>query len=109
MIDPTHFVLKPGEVPAEEHFDLDAAGLHTLSGEPITEASSAAASVDAERQSWAGLVPGGKSLSGDGSHSPALRVVVAAETAAAVRAKAASEHMSVSKYLRRLIEHDVAS
>jgi hypothetical protein len=54
------------------------------------------------------LKPGGKSLSGDGKHSPALRVVVAADTAKELRRRAEKSRMSLSKYLRKMIERELA-
>jgi hypothetical protein len=88
--------------------DIDALGFHGLDGAPITEVSLEAAADRAERRQRAGLIPGGKSLSGDGAHSPALRVVVSQETAALVRRRAAAQEMSVSRWLRGLIEREVA-
>lgn len=101
--------LSPGvTVVVDEELDLDAVVvINAATGRRVTEADVQAEARELDRMR--GLIPGGKSLSGDGSHSPALRVVVGAETALAVRERAAAEHMSVSKYLRRLIERDVAS
>ena len=54
------------------------------------------------------LVPGGKSLSGGSTHSPRLQVALGEPVAARVRDRAAAENMSVSRWLRRLIEREVA-
>ena len=55
------------------------------------------------------LIPGGKSLSGDGSHSPVLRVVVSASTKEKVQQAASNEGMSVSRWLRRTVEEKLAA
>lgn len=55
-----------------------------------------------------GLVPGGKSLSGNGRHSPKIQVVLSEHTHARLRERARDEHMSVSKWVRRLIECELA-
>ena len=87
--------------------DLDQTPVY-VGGQRYTEADARRDSEAAERAYRAGLIPGGKSLSGDGSHSPRLQVVVGAETARALRARAHESGMSVSKYVRRLIEADLA-
>lgn len=84
--------------------DLDLLDLHGPDGSPITEAS---LERDAREAEVTGLIPGGKSVSGDGSHSPVLRVVVPHDTANLVRQRAAAERMSVSRYLRRIITNAV--
>ena len=107
-LDPARYVLSPGAAAVVEDADIDAAGLHDASGQPITEASLEAEALEAEARQRQGLIPGGKSLSGDGSHSPILRVVVSQQTADQVRANAASKGTSVSKYLRGVIERAVS-
>lgn len=52
----------------------------------------------------AGLIPGGKSLTGKGKHSPVVQVVLAQEDRDRLAAKAAEAGMSVSKFTRRVIE-----
>lgn len=107
-IDPARFVYRPGHSEVAD-VDLDQVEIHSAAtGQRVTEADLDAEARDLERQ-HPGLVPGGKSLSGDGSHSPVLRVVVSQGIADAVRAHAKQERMSVSRYLRRLIERDLAS
>jgi len=55
------------------------------------------------------LQPGGKSLSGDGSHSPVLRLVVSRDTCDEVARRAKSENMSVSRWLRSAVEEKLAA
>lgn len=64
--------------------------------------------IDTEDPRYAGLIPGGKSLSGDGRHSPSITVVLPREIRDRVKETAASEGMSMSKWLRQLIERNVA-
>ena len=58
---------------------------------------------------YRGLIPGGKSLSGDGSHSPVLRLVVSSDTRDEVARRAKSEKMSVSRWLRSAVEEKLAA
>ena len=58
-------------------------------------------------RSW--LAPGGKSLSGDGTHSPVLRLVVSKDTRDQVAKAAADAGMSVSRWLRRTVEEKLAA
>ncbi|MCL2737209.1 MAG: DNA-binding protein [Propionibacteriaceae bacterium] len=58
-------------------------------------------------RSW--LPPGGKSLSGDGKHSPRFQVVLGEATAEKVRQAAQRDNMSVSKWLRRTVEEKIAA
>ncbi len=51
------------------------------------------------------LVPGGKSLSGDGIHSPVVRVRLPENVRNELTSRAQKEGISVSKYTRELIEH----
>jgi len=56
-----------------------------------------------------GLIPGGKSLSGDGTHSPVLRLVVSKDTRDKVAQAAADAGMSMSRWLRRTVEEKLAA
>lgn len=56
----------------------------------------------------AGLIPGGKSLSGDGKHSPVVQVVLSESHRTQLATEAAKAGMSVSKYARRIIEAHLA-
>jgi hypothetical protein len=53
------------------------------------------------------LTPGGKSLSGDGEHSPVLQVRVSVELRDRIRAAAADAGMSPSRYARNVLEGNV--
>jgi len=106
-IDTTRYTYHPG-VDEVVEIDLDKVVLHGLDGQRITEESLEREALEDERRFRAGLVPGGKSLSGGSTHSPNLRVVVGESTADLVRERAAEANMSVSKWLRRLIEREVA-
>ena len=55
------------------------------------------------------LQPGGKSLSGDGSRSPVLRLVVSKDTRDRVSRAAEQSGMSVSRWLRRAVEEKLAA
>ena len=101
----------PAATPGTEFFRYDPARelLHLPDGTPITDDVAGDRARAAERTGPPpGLVPGGKSLSGGGRHSPQITVVLSEETEAAVRARASAEHMSVSRWTRRLIERELA-
>jgi len=51
----------------------------------------------------ANLVPGGKSLSGDGSHSPVIRVRVSKELHATLTAMASDRGCGISKLVREIL------
>jgi len=109
-IDPSRYVYQPGvsQVLDADDLNIDELGLHDFSGRPITEASLAADAAEAE-VTYAGLIPGGKSLSGDGSHSPRLTVIVSPATRDEVTRRAAVDNMSVSRWLRRMVERELAA
>ena len=87
--------------------DLDTVTLHDPStGERITNELIDRENDEIDRRH--GLIPGGKSLSGDGSHSPVLRMVVSDSTKEKVTKAAADEGMSVSRWLRRVVEEKLA-
>ncbi|AOE44310.1 ribbon-helix-helix DNA binding domain protein [Gordonia phage Eyre] len=56
----------------------------------------------------AGLIPGGKSLSGGGKRSPVVQTVVAEKTKAELVRRAKAAGMSPSKFTRRVIEEYLA-
>lgn len=104
-----------GSVTSVEDVDLDSEVVHvkgrrTRYSEADAEQDSrdADAAFDARRRQLASLVPGGKSLSGDGSQSPVVRARVSAATKAELERRAQEAGMSVSKYTRRLIESHLA-
>ena len=89
----------------------------TFEGEPVTDellerldamASAPAGAKPATPRRISGLTPGGKSLSGGSKHSPKFQVVLGEATAEKVLAAAKAEGMSVSRWLRRLAEREVA-
>ena len=90
-----------------EDIDLDREVI-TVDGKRYTESDALDDAHRAERR-FSGLNRGGHSLSADGKHSPQVTVTLPRETRDIIAKKAAAEHMSVSKWLRLLIEHDVAA
>ncbi|MCL1801085.1 MAG: hypothetical protein FWG25_06970 [Promicromonosporaceae bacterium] len=56
-----------------------------------------------------GLARGGQSLSADGHHSPTIGVVLPREVRDEVAARASAEKMSMSRWMRRLVERELAS
>jgi len=90
------------------HFDPTAEDLHLSDGRRITTEIITEAAATAKRTGpTAGLIPGGKSLSGGHQHSPQITVVLSDQTNAALRARAKEDRVSVSKWTRRLIEREL--
>jgi hypothetical protein len=88
--EPQHFRFDP---------KTDEAYLH---GERVTQAMIDAMADKALREGPPpGLIPGGKSLSGDGSHSPRFQVVLSAKSADKVRARAAAEDLMQNMHRAR--------
>ena len=89
--------------------DLDKVVIHHAgTGERVTEADVEREAIELEKsRPW--LKPGGKSLSGDGSHSPVLRLVVSTQTKNRITQAAQEEGVSVSKWLRRVVEERLAA
>ncbi|MDR1213937.1 MAG: DNA-binding protein [Propionibacteriaceae bacterium] len=109
--DTSQYRFIPGVSKVTWDGDLDETPVY-IDGRRYTEAD---AEADADRAEQMlrdglvpGLIPGGKSLSGGGKHSPVVRVVLSEDTLAQVKARATQSHMSVSKYLRRMIEASLA-
>jgi len=95
---------------ADFHFDPTVHEVYLPDGRQATSTVIDELAAKAEKNGpppW--LTPGGKSLSGDGSHSPSIHVVLPRGTAEAVKARAAAEHMSVSKWARRALEAHLAA
>jgi hypothetical protein len=92
------------DVPSDG-IDLDQEIIHR-GGRCITEAD-AERIADRIEARTRGLSRGGHSLSGDGTHSPKVTTVLPRDVHDRVRERAAAEGMSVSKWLRRLVEHEV--
>lgn len=101
------YTYHPGESEIVE-VDLKETELHDASTtERITEEYLEAESKRMEAR-YSGLRPGGKYLSQDGAYSPRVTVTLPRPAHEKVVAAAHAEGMSVSKYLRRLIEAHVA-
>jgi hypothetical protein len=96
-----------GEDTVVEDIDLDEEAVY-VEGERLTKqrAQERAAEVLA-RVSALNLRPGGKSLSGDGKHSPVVQVRVSERTRDRLRAIATSRGMSVSKLSRKVLDEFV--
>lgn len=90
-----------------EDVDLDEEE-HYVGGERLTEqrAREMAAEVLAKAAAL-NLRPGGKSLSGDGKHSPVVQVRVSEHTRDKLRAIAKRRGMSVSKLSRKVLDEFV--
>ncbi|ALN14710.1 hypothetical protein [Acidipropionibacterium acidipropionici] len=87
--------------PSHEHLTKD--------GQPVTDDIIDEMAHRAERSGPPkGLVPGGKSLSGGRTHSPKVQVVLSRETEQKVRERADAEHMSVSRWIRRVLEKETS-
>jgi hypothetical protein len=73
-------------------------------GQPLTQAMVRQLVADARVKRAANLIPGGKSLSGDGRHSPSITVRVPEATLLEIQRRAVSERSSVSKLVRKAVE-----
>ncbi|MDR2973702.1 MAG: hypothetical protein LBV00_03160 [Propionibacteriaceae bacterium] len=101
----------PGEsvVLDETTVDLASLDLHDSAGAPLTEECFERLADQAKSQQRRGLTPGGKSLNGDGSHSPVLRLVVSNEMRDKVAQAASVQRMSVSRWLPGAVEEKLAA
>jgi len=106
-INPADYVYIPGESVVED-IDLDQTPVY-IDGQRYTEADARRDGDEAERAYQAGLIPGGKSLSGGSTHSPRFQVVLGVATADRARQAAADEGMSMSRWLRRVVEEKLAA
>jgi len=86
--------------------DLEVEEFLLPDGTRLTEERAAELAATAERRR-ANLVPGRKSLSKNGEHSPVLQVRLAADTRDELDARAKAQGISVSKYTRELIERSL--
>jgi hypothetical protein len=105
-VDLNHYRYVPGESVVAD-IDLDQVEIHDASGRRVTEATLDAEAAELARL-YPNLRPGGKSLSGAGTHSPRIQVVLSADSNAAVHRLAQAEGVSVSKWTRMLIERELA-
>ncbi|MDR0284616.1 MAG: DNA-binding protein [Propionibacteriaceae bacterium] len=106
MSDTSQYRYVPG-VSEVGDIDLDRTVIHDQNGRRVTEAV-AEAEFRAALTRRRNLIPGAKSLSGGSVHSPRLHVVVSTDTERQIRARAAQQHMSVSRWLRTAIEKQLA-
>lgn len=104
-LDPSE--IKFDENTVVEEIDLDKEIVY-VGGERLTEqrAQETAAEVLAKAAAL-NLRPGGKSLSGNGKHSPVVQVRVSERTRDRLRSIAKSRGMSVSKLSRRVLDEFV--
>lgn len=117
---PEVFILKPprqlthpeqyGVTPdaTVENVDLDEEPIIAPSGRILDEAAAEQLATETLERSRANLRPGGKLLSGDGSHSPVLQVRLSSASRAELTARADARHMSVLKDQREILKQSVA-
>lgn len=101
---------KDHETDPADDIDLDRAEIHTVTGQRVTNAGAERMAADAERRvntRAANLIPGAKSLSGDGKHSPIVQTRVPTVVHAKLQAIANLRRVSVSKVLREAIDEFV--
>ena len=107
-IDPGRYVVGPASTIKD--VDLDEEDVRLLDGRRLTkelaEKMARAGVAEARRRN---LIPGGKSLAGDGSHSPRVQFRVPKSLRAAAEAKAAAEGVSLSVLAREALAHYLAS
>ena len=106
-IDPKRYMVGPDSTIAD--VDLDEEDVRLPDGRRLTnelaEKMAREGMSEARRRN---LVPGGKSLGGDGSHSPRVQFRVPRSLRAAAEAKAAAEGVSLSTLAREALEHYLA-
>lgn len=107
-INPSDYVVRDGDL--VEDVDLDREDVRLKDGRRLTpelaEQLARAGVAEARRRN---LIPGRKSLSGDGSHSPRVQFRVPDTLRAAAEARAAAEGVSLSVLAREALEHYLAS
>ena len=89
-------------------FDPESEELHLPDGRRLTSAVIDDFAYRARQRGPVGLIPGGKSLTGGSTHSPQITVTLSQSVRDRVRERAAAEDMSVSRWVRRVIEREVA-
>lgn len=107
-IDPRRYVVGPGST--IDDVDLDETEVRLQDGSRLTndrvDQLARAGIAEARRRN---LIPGRKSLAGDGSHSPRVQFRVPESLRAAAEAKAAAEGVTLSVLAREALEHYLAS
>lgn len=108
--DPSRYVIGPDATIEDIDLDRDQHELY-YQGEKLTEARAAElgdiAAKEARAARTAGLIPGGKSLSGGRTHSPVVQVRVSESTRQQLEAIAKARRMSVSKLSRMVLDEFV--
>lgn len=107
-VDPSRYVVGPDSTTEDD--DLEREDVRLPDGRRLTEDLAE----DLSRQGVAearrrNLIPGGKSLSGDGRHSPTVQFRLPETLRAAAEARAAAEGVSLSALAREALEHYLAS
>ncbi len=106
--DPSRYVVGPGSTITD--VDLNEEDLRLPDGRRLTnELADTMAREGVAEARRRNLIPGGKSLAGDGRHSPRVQFRVPASLRAAAEAKAAAEGVSLSVLAREALEHYLAS
>jgi predicted HicB family RNase H-like nuclease len=107
-INPSDYVVHEGDL--AEVVDLDREDVRLKDGRRLTpelaEQLERAGVNEARRRN---LIPGRKSLSGDGSHSPRVQFRVPDTLREAAETRAAKEGVSLSVLAREALEHYLAS
>ncbi|TDH48872.1 ribbon-helix-helix protein, CopG family [Mycobacterium eburneum] len=102
---------KPEPTIIDHDIDLETEVIHVngrrLTEEFAEEIADEAARTSRERSN-ANLIPGRKSLTAEGKHSPVVQTRVPADVHAKLVAIAEDRHMSVSKVLREAIDEYVS-
>lgn len=109
MIDPKPYVVTPDATFSD--IDLDAEEFHLPDGTRLTEqrAGELEAAEAEKTRRLQNLVPGRKSLSGNGTHSPVLQVRLSADLHARVQRAAAERQISASRLARAALEDFLAA
>lgn len=102
------YVVKPTDKISD--IDLDSEEFYLPDGRQLTEelAEEIAAETLVEAR-LRNLIPGGKSLTGDGQHSPVLQVRLPQDLKDQLQLRAKEEHRSASAVAREAIEKYLAS
>jgi hypothetical protein len=108
-IDLSEYRYVPGVTEVSD-IDLDSEVV-IVDGHRYTEADAEKDADRIERQprQYSGLRRGGVSMSSDGAHSPKFTFSLPRPDDDLLRARAAAEGMSVSKWTRRLVQKELAN
>lgn len=107
-IDASRYVINPDST--IEDIDLDQDDVRLPDGRHLTEDLAHQLALDGVTEARRrNLIPGRKSLSGDGSHSPTVQFRVPYTLRAAAEARAATEGVTLSALAREALEHYLAS